>query len=182
MCRGPGIFIHFSGHSEALFIWKPMAYKSGKSWIGVRKISVTEIPITHRLDPLNLFFNYLTLFPSFSIFLGDFFNLQPIYRVSHFWSMLLIPQNSSLFSECPIPLLFQGCNVPFYISTDIDVALMLSSLDGLFPSGCSPALMLLLVSVLHAGSFPEVRGDPRISAHIQEWGTVGGVCQLGTSL
>lgn len=132
--------------------------------MGIRKISVTEIHVINMLDPLNWFFNYLILFSSFSIFLGDLFNLSIEFLISDL--MLLVPQNSSLFSECPIPLLFHGCKVLFCISEDTDVALMLSSLDDLFPSGCSPVLLLLLVSVLHAGSFPEVPGNPRVSAHV----------------
>lgn len=62
---------------------------------------------------------------------------------------------------------------------------MLSILDSLFPSGCTPAPLVLLVSVLHAGNFPEEPGDPCISAHAQEWGSkkpVVGACQPGTFL
>lgn len=99
-----GIFISFSGHSAALFIWKLVANGPGKSWIGVRKFSVSGILVTRMLELLNWFFNY---FISFLYHLSrrfpQAFNLSIEFLISTL--MFLIPWNSSLFSEWLIPLL-----------------------------------------------------------------------------
>lgn len=159
MCLGLGIFTYFSGHSEALFIWKLMTYKFGKPWFGVRKISIAEIPIAQMLDLQNRFsWSYSLPFSSFWEISSTF---NPSIEFLTFDLMSLTPQRPSLFSGCPRPrFLFHGCNVLFYTSEEwcyFNVFLLgWSSSFRLLP--CPHVSFSLCPS---CQKLPEVPGNPR---------------------